>query len=216
MDMPSLTNALLVGVLMLNLFALGSSRISTVIRVVAVQGALLSSMPLLAHPHVGLASIVMCVAAIVLKSVTIPWMLMHALRQTQIKREIEPLIGFLPSIILGALATGFALIFAAQLPLLEGDRTASLIVPASLATVFVGFILLTTRFKAITQILGYIVLENGVFIFGVLLLEAMPLIVEMGILLDLFVCIFVVCIIVNHISRVFSSLDTRRLTELKE
>jgi len=105
--------------------------------------------------------------------------------------------------------------FAASLPLAATHKTL-LVVPASLSTVLVGFILLTTRYKAITQAIGYLVLENGVFIFGLLLVEAMPLIVEMGVLLDLFVAVFVVCIIVNHINRAFSSLDTRLLAELKE
>ena len=83
--------------------------------------------------------------------------------------------------------------------------------PASLATVLTGFLLLTTRSKAITQVIGYLVLENGIFIFGLLLLEAMPFLVEIGVLLDLFVGIFVMGIIINHINREFASLDTRRL-----
>jgi hydrogenase-4 component E len=125
------------------------------------------------------------------------------------------LIGLLPSIILGALATAFALLFAGQLPL--ADRHASaLLVPTSIATVLVGFIILTTRFKALSQVVGYLVLENGIFIFGMLLIEAMPLVVEMGVLLDLVVGVFVISIIVNHINRAFSSMDTRRLVSLKE
>jgi len=64
--------------------------------------------------------------------------------------------------------------------------------------------------------MGYLVLENGIFIFGMLLVQAMPLVVELGVLLDLFVAIFVICIIVNHINQAFSSLDTRRLASLKE
>jgi len=63
---------------------------------------------------------------------------------------------------------------------------------------------------------GYLVLENGIFIFGMLLVEAMPLVVEMGVLLDLFVAIFVICIIVNQINQAFASMDTRRLVSLKE
>jgi len=80
----------------------------------------------------------------------------------------------------------------------------------------VGFILLTTRFKALTQAVGYLVLENGIFIFGLLLVDVMPLVVEMGVLLDLFVGIFVIAIIVKHINRAFSSTDTSRLVSLKE
>ena len=63
---------------------------------------------------------------------------------------------------------------------------------------------------------GYLLLENGIYIFGLLLLEAMPFVVEMGVLLDLFVGIFVISIIVNRINRSFSSMDTRRLVSLKE
>jgi hydrogenase-4 component E len=213
--MLPLLNALLVFVLMLNLFALGSSRISAVIRIVALQGGLLSVVPLLVHRPIGAAAVLMSLAAIVLKGGAIPWMLTRALRETSTKREVQPLVGFLPSILLGALATGFALIFAAQLPLAEG-HAGSLLLPAAIATVLVGFLLLITRYKAITQVIGYLVLENGIFLFGTLLIQALPAMVEMGILLDLFVGIFVVCIIVNHINQAFSSLDTRHLAELKE
>ena len=79
-----------------------------------------------------------------------------------------------------------------------------------------GFLILTTRRKAITQVVGYLVLENGIFVMGLALLEAMPLLVEAGVLLDLFVGIFVMGIIINHISREFSSMDTARLSSLKE
>ena len=88
--------------------------------------------------------------------------------------------------------------------------------PASLATVLTGFLVLTTRRKAITQVVGYLVLENGIFIFGLLLVEAMPFLVEIGVLLDLFVGVFVMGIIIDHINREFSSLDTEHLTSLRE
>src|SRR5207244_1116074 len=89
-------------------------------------------------------------------------------------------------------------------------------VPASLATVWPGFLLLTTRKKAITQVLGYLLLENGIFLFALLLLEAMPFLVEVGVLLDLFTGVFVMGIIIFHINREFSSISTEHLSELKE
>lgn len=213
--MTSLLDSMLVMVLVLNLFALGSSRLRAVIQAVALQGALLGVMPLVVHQHISPAALGVSVATVLLKAIVIPTMLMRALREAQIKREVEPLIGLLPSMILGAAATGFAMVFASGLPLAD-EHTAALLVPASLATVLVGFILLITRTKAISQVIGYLVLENGIFLFGMLLVEAMPLVVEMGVLLDLFVGVFVICIIVNHINRAFASLDTRRLAELKE
>ncbi|MCR4317429.1 MAG: hydrogenase [Planctomycetes bacterium] len=213
--MTDALNAILVIVLVMNLFVLGTSRILAVINTVATQGALLGVIPLLVHTHLTISVVLTSVAAIVLKGVVIPSIMIRALRDAEIKREVEPLIGLLPSIMLGALATAFALLFAGELPL-AGEHQSALLVPTSIASVLVGFIILTSRFKALSQVIGYLVLENGIFIFGMLLIDAMPLLVEMGVLLDLFVGIFVICIIVNHINRAFSSLDTRLLASLKE
>jgi len=213
--MTNLLNALLVSILMLNLFALGTSRINEVIRTVATQGVLLGFIPLLVHNHLTIPVSLMVIAAIVIKGIVIPSIMVRALRDAKIKREVEPLIGLLPSIILGAMATAFSLLFAGQLPL-ASQHYGTLLVPTAISTVFVGFILLVSRYKAISQVIGYLVLENGIFIFSMLLVEAMPLIVEMGVMLDLFVGIFVTCIIINHINQAFSSMDTRRLVSLKE
>jgi hydrogenase-4 component E len=217
-DIPMTTTlfeTLLVLVLLLNLAALGTSRILMVIRTVALQGVLLGLMPLLVHETISMRVALVSIMTMAMKGVVIPSMLHKAMRDAQIKREVEPFIGLIPSMLLGALATGLALALAQFLPL-RPEHGAPLAVPASLATVLTGFLLLTTRLKAISQVLGYLVLENGIFIFGLLLLEAMPLLVEMGVLLDLLVAIFVMGIILNHISREFSSLDTRRLSALRD
>ncbi|NLD92290.1 MAG: hydrogenase [Fibrobacter sp.] len=213
--MTNLLNAILVIILMLNLFTLGTTRIQSIIRIVAFQGILLGILPLITHDGLSLMAVAASIIAIVLKGFAIPVMMSHALRDVQIKREVEPLIGILPSIILGALATVFALLFASQMPL-ANENLSKLIVPSAIATILVGFILLTTRFKALTQVIGYLILENGIFIFGVLLMEAMPMVIEMGVLLDLFVGIFVSCIIISKINQSFSSMDTRILSSLKE
>jgi hydrogenase-4 component E len=211
--MIDLVNALLVVILVLNLFALGNSRIQSVIRIVAAQGALLGLVTLLMHDHWTLPVILSASAAIAIKGIVIPAVMVRSLRAAEIKREVEPFIGFLPSIILGAVATAAALLCSRAL---GAAPDATLIIPASISTILVGFIILVSRFKAISQVTGYLVLENGIYIFGMLLVEAIPLVVEMGMLLDLFVAIFVISIITNHINQAFSSMDTRRLVSLKE
>ena len=213
--MTEILNGLLMLILVLNLFCLGTSRIVSIIRIVAIQGVLLGIIPLLLHTHLTIPMVIAAGVAIILKGSIIPAIMMRALRDAQIKREVEPLIGVLPSILLGALATAGSLLFFGQTSAMN-QQHGLLIIPTSIATVLVGFILLTTRFKAITQVLGYLVLENGIFVFSLLLIEAIPLVVEMGMLLDLFVGIFVITIITNHINRAFSSLDTRKLVSLKE
>ncbi|MEN6309560.1 MAG: hydrogenase [Anaerohalosphaeraceae bacterium] len=213
--MTNMLNAVLVLLLVMNLAALGTSRILAVTHIVAAQGVLLGLIPLLVHDHLSIAVALTVILAVFIKAVVIPAIIIRALRDAQIKREVQPLIGLLPSIILGAIATAFALLFAGQLPLAK-EHEGTLIVPTAISTVFVGFIILVTRYKAISQVIGYLILENGIFIFGMLLIEAMPLVVELGVLLDLFVGIFVACIIINHINQAFSSMDTRRLVSLKE
>jgi len=213
--MVSLLNAMLVFVLLLNLFVLGTSRIRSLIQAVALQGLVLGIMPLVIHSHWGPRAGFVAIATVALKGWVIPQILFKALRDVQIKREVEPIIGFVPSTLLGALGTAVSIGLAARLPLAPGHAQ-TLVVPAALSTVFTGFLLLTSRIKAITQVIGYLVLENGIFIFGLLLIEAVPVLVELGVLLDLFVGVFVISIIIHHINREFASLDTRRLSALKE
>lgn len=213
--MDPLRDSILVVVLLLNLFALGNSRIPAVIRIVGAQGLLMGVMLILVHDHPGILVVLLALATSLLKGIVIPWMQLRAIREAHIRREIDPPVGPLPSMVLGAIATGLAILFARQLPLAK-DHLGQLLVPASMATVLVGFIMVIARAKAILQAVGYVILENGIFIFGMLLVEAMPFLVEMGILFDLFVSTFVITIIVRHIQAAFSSLDTRNLTSLKE
>lgn len=212
--MYGLSNLCLLLVILLNFFTLGSSRLVACIRAVAVQGALLALLPVLTHgfsPH----ALLLATIALLLKGIFIPWLLLRAIKEVRIRRDVEPLVGYVPTLILGALITAAAFIFADFLPL-QPAHQGGLFIPTALATLFAGFLLLMTRRKAITQVLGYLMLENGIFVFGILLSEAMPLLVEAGVLLDLLVGVFVMGIVMNHINREFSSLNTERLSALKE
>ena len=213
--MHDLVGPLLVVVLLFNLFLLGTSRLQAVINASAGQGVILGILTLCVHEGFSGWIVLITLITILLKGVLIPGMLLRAIRDAAIRREIEPFIGFLPCLLLGALGTGASLIFARTLPLAK-EHVGSLLVPAAMATVWTGFLVLTTRRKAINQVVGYLVLENGIYIMGLTLLHAMPFMVEMGVLLDLFVGIFVMGIILNHIRREFSSLDTAHLSALKE
>ncbi len=200
--MPPVADLLIVVVLLLNFVMLGVSRVRSVIHCAAAQGVLLGALLAIGHGTVSARTGLMAVLAIVLKGVVIPKLLHRALDQMGIRREVEPLISFLPSLLLVALGTGLAVVFADTLPLAP-EHAGSLVVPASLATVLTGFLVVTTRRKAITQVVGYLTLENGVFLFGLTLAEAMPGAVEGGALLDLVVAIFVMGIVLDEISREF-------------
>ena len=213
--MSPVLDTLLVVVVILNVAALGTSRIRAAIRLVALQGVILGIMPLFAHTDTDAMTFGVAAVAMVLKGGLIPAMLFRAMRDTRIRREVEPLISLSTSMLLGGVGVGMSLEFTRHLPLVAGQG-AHLVVPAAMATVLTGFILLTTRQKAVMQVLGYLVLENGIFIFGLLLLDTMPLLVEAGVLLDLVVAIFVMGIMISHIQSEFSSIDTHALSSLKE
>ncbi|MBW4054468.1 MAG: hydrogenase [Proteobacteria bacterium] len=212
--MIALADQLLVLVLLINFVSLGTSRLIFSIRAVAVQGVILGILPGMIHPFtwhlVGIT-----VVNITVKGFVIPFMLVRAVRSAEIKREVEPFLGYVPTLLLGAVFTALSFSFAGKLPMLQEHQN-FMFVPASIATLMTGFLILTTRRKAISQVIGYLILENGIFIFGLLLAEAMPIMVEAGALLDLLVGTFVMGIVINQISREFSSLDTSRLTSLKE
>lgn len=207
---------LLIGLAMgLNLVALGTSRLPALIRAMSAQGVILGVMPVLMGHELDWRVLLIALATIAGKGLVIPSLLRRAMRTAQIDRELDPLIGFVPSLLLGAGAAIAALGLAQLLPLMP-EHAETLLVPGALATVFTGFILLIGRAKAISQVCGYLILENGIYLFGLLLIKAMPLLVEAGVLLDLTVGVFIIGIIVDRIQRAFDSLDTRKLTALRE
>ena len=206
---------LLIGLALgMNLLALASSRLPSVIRAAALQGMALGILPLLLEKKNHWLVVLVAAGTITVKGVVIPSLLRRALRAANIDREMQPLLGFVPSLLLGAAATIGAAALAGVLPL--KPEHAKLLAPGSFATVVCGFILLMARAKAISQVCGYLILENGVYLFGLLLIQTTPLLVEAGILLDLTVAVFVIGIIVDRIQREFDTLDTRKLTTLRE
>jgi hydrogenase-4 component E len=213
--LPQSLDTLLEIVLILNFFILGASRLRTAIHLVALQGVILGISPLWVDPETGSRVTLLVLATLAVKGFVIPRMLFLAMRDESIGAEVRPIGGFIASILLGAAGTSLALFFAKQLPLLPEHR-GRLVVPASLATALAGFLMLVTRRRTITQTLGYLVLENGIFVFGLLLLEAMPALVEAGVLLDLFVAVFLMGIIIQHINRAIDPLDIQHLSPLKE
>ena len=198
----------------LNLLALASSRLPSIIRAAAFQGMVLGIIPLLIEHRLNWIAVLVPVGTVTIKGFVIPGLLRRALRAANIDREIEPLIGFIPSLLLGAAVTVGAVGLSTVLPLRPEHR--SLLVPGSFATLTCGFILLAGRTKAISQVCGYLIFENGIYLFGLLLIGTTPLVVEAGILLDLTVAVFVIGIIVDRIQREFDTLDTRKLAVLRE
>ncbi len=205
----------LILVVLTDLRLLGASRLGASIRTVAVQGILLGMLALLAHhDHLTTAVLVVALGGMALKGVAFPWLLFRALREAEVEREVEPFVGPILSLLTGVAALGASLWLARRLPLPEPNS--SLLVAVALFSILVGLFLIVTRKKAISQVLGFLVMENGIYAFGVGLVLESPLLVELGVLLDVFVAVFVMGIIIFHISREFDHIDTHELSSLKD
>jgi hydrogenase-4 component E len=205
---------LLLLVVLTNFWVLGTTRLSAAIRATAIQGGLLALLPVALYPGFSLHILGLAAGTFAVKAWLLPLLLSRAIREAAVRREEQPVIGFAPSIVLGAVAVALAFSIAPRLPLPE--LRSPLLVPVSLATVVIGLLILTTRSKALTQVIGYLILENGIFVFGLSQVERVPFLVEVGVLLDIFVGVFIMGIVVFHINREFDSLDSTRLTELSD
>ena len=212
--MQRLVELVLLLIVLTNFMVLGTSRLSTCIRAIAFQGLLLGLLPPLLHRSLAPYAVALAVGAIAIKAIVLPRFLRWAIREASVRREVEPRIGFVATLLLGAVAVAVAFGTAQSLPL--PDRGGSLVVAVSLTTVICGLLVLTTRTKALTQVIGYLMLENGVYLFGITQAGRVPLLVEMGMLLDVFVGVFIMGIVVFHINREFDSLSDADLTELSE
>ncbi len=212
--MRTTAELLLLLVVLTDFAVLGTSRLRTCIRSVAAQGLLLGLLPVALATtltvHVG----GLALGTVLVKAVILPWFLVWAIREAAVRREVEPIVGFTASLLLGALALALAFAISARLPAV--DVREPLLVPVSLATVMIGLIVLTTRRKALTQVVGYLMLENGIYLFGLTQTESVPFLLELGVLLDVFAGAFIMGIVVFHINREFDSLDSARLSELRD
>jgi hydrogenase-4 component E len=205
----------LILVVLTNLKLMASSRLGACIRTTAAQGILLGLLPLLVHAHTAPLRVVgLALGSVSLKGVVFPWLLFRALREAEVTREVEPYVGYLTSILVGVLALAASFWLGGRLPL-SAPATSPLLAPTALFSILAGLFLIVGRKRAVNQVLGFLVLENGIYTFGVGIMAGTPFLVELGVLLDAFVAVFVMGIAVYHINREFDHMDADRLDRLK-
>jgi hydrogenase-4 component E len=207
----------LVLIVLTSLALLGSSRLGSCIRIVALQGVILSPLALLLGGEHGitLRAAFLAVVTVVIKGAGFPWLLDRAVRDASARKEVDPFLGYNASILAGVLILAVSFRLSAQLPL-PAESISSLVVPVAFFNILAGLLVIATRRKAVTQVLGYLVMENGIYVFGVGAASHQPLLVELGILLDVFAAVFVMGIVIFHIGRQFDHIDTDRLTNLRD
>jgi hydrogenase-4 component E len=207
-------DSVMVALILTNLALLGTSRITVCIRIIALQGVVLGALPILSGAELTLRLALLTIATVLLKGVVFPWLLLRAMRKAEIQREVEPYVGYILSVMVGLLSLAGSVWLAQRLPL-PGPMAGTLALPVSLFMIFVGLFTICSRRKAISQILGYIVVENGMYAFGAVILDEVPALVELGVLLDVFVAVFVMGVATYHIRREFDHMDVDQLDSLK-
>lgn len=203
-------------IVLTNLRLLGASRLGASIRTAAVQGSLLGALALMAHQE-ALAWQIWSVAlgGMAIKGAVFPWLLFRALREADVEREVTPGVGPVSSLLAGVVMLAISIWLAGRLPLPD-SATSSLLVAVALFSILAGLFLIIARKQAVNQVLGFLVMENGIYLFGVGVVQRSPLLVELGVLLDVFVAVFVMGIMIFHIRREFDHLDTHELRTLKD
>ena len=214
--MYSLFQFVILLLLITDLIVLWSGRIIMLIRLSAVQGMLLAALLLLPingeldGEHIFLAS-----AVFAMKGIGFPVFL----RRTSLRLGIEPMVRmrlgrFFP-LLAGLVCLAFSMLLENRIPEVEG-LFPPLLLPVALTTLFTGLIVVVSCAKALTQVIGYLVAENGIFILGIPLMTEGSMLFELSILLDVFAAIFVMAIAINHINSAFASIDLAHFRNLRD
>jgi hydrogenase-4 component E len=199
-------------IIVTNFMLVNTSRLMSCIRIVAIQAVILSAIALLSHLDaldfrlIGLVAI-----TVTLKAVVLPLVLKRVTIGTGIERELEPFVGYSLSLMVGGglLALSFLMSHFLALP---DPGLSRYFLPTSLFTIFTGLFIIIARKKAVTQVMGYMAMENGIYAFGVSLAIHEPFIVELSVLLDVFVAVLIMGVAIFHISHEFDHIDTDQLS----
>ncbi|HEY9681302.1 MAG TPA: hypothetical protein V6C86_06970 [Oculatellaceae cyanobacterium] len=152
----------------------------------------------------------------IFKGLAVPIFLNSIVRRVKVERDVG---AFLPAPLtmhLNILLLGVGYLLAAQLPGLAGGTDSRIGAMAAMSILFTGVLLMLTRKLAISQIVGFLVMENGIYLFALTQTHGMPMIVEMGILLDVLVGVMITGMLLFNIKKSFEHIDVTQLTDLRD
>lgn len=198
------------------LYAASTSRIEAYIKILIMQGSILFLMILSDYHQISTLNFIFLVMETLgIKTILIPIFLYKILRKTGVYREIEPYLPNFYSLVITTFIflLGFMIAF---LSLKSNYNIKPLFFGVSISTIITALFIITSGLKIITHVMAYMMLENGIFLLSLSIAHEMPMIVNMGVLLDLFLAIFLLGIFVYNIKRTFNELDITMLSRLKD
>ncbi len=200
-------------ILFLSFTLLAQSRLVSGIHVFAWQGAVLAGATALVAASGAHHLFISAGLTLLLKALLIPWMLHRQVRKLELERHVETLPHAALVLMGGAALVIFSYWVVVPIERLELLATRN-IISLSLAVVLLGLLIMVTRRQAVTQVIGFMSMENGLFLAAVAATHGMPLVVELGVAFDVLVAAVLFGVFFLHISESIDSLDTDRLNRL--
>lgn len=209
-----MTNVLLI-IFAITLLYLGiAHRLLTYIKILALQGVLLFGIAFIELIEINAANLTfVLLETIVIKAIAIPLFLNYVMKRNRITRDAEP---FLPNFVSLIIITLIIIATFILSNAIDDSRISKIYFVVALSTLFTGLYIIVTRHKIITHVMGYLIIENGVFILSLALGNEMPVLVNLGILLDVFASVFLLGIFVNRVGDVLKDVDVDQLKSLKD
>jgi hydrogenase-4 component E len=190
-------------------------RLDYAIVLLAGQGVLLASTAgVVALTSGAFHAYIATAATLAVKGVGIPWLLFSGLREVRLKREVAMMVPHKLALPIAAALVLVAYDVTSRLGPLDTYSTHN-VIPAAVAMLLVGLFTMLVRKKAISQVISLVAMENGVYLAAVVAIHGLPLMVEVGIALDLLMAVVVMGMVIREISRTFETINTDRLAKLR-
>jgi hydrogenase-4 component E len=209
-----MTNIILIVFTISLLYLSIANRLLSYVKLLAFQGLLLFGVAFIELSEMSILNLVLILLeTIIVKAIAIPAFISYIIKKNKITREAEPFVPNFLSLILVTLiiVATFIISYAIKDPNLH-----KIYFITALSAIFTGLYLIVTRRKIITHVICYVVIENGVFILSLAVGNEMPLLVNLGVLLDVFVSVFLLGIFINKVGDVTSDIDVGELSSLKD
>ncbi|NLT38168.1 MAG: hydrogenase [Methanomassiliicoccus sp.] len=215
----TIIDGLAAAILLTTFIAIASNRMFSLVRLFALQSVALGLLAMSVASITGAGHIyAVAVLTIGIKGVVIPWMLLYVMDKIRTTKEVEPLVSIPLSLLLCGVLTAVA--FYITEPIIFTSGTITTItkncLAISLAVVLIGFYTMIARKKAVTQIMGLLTMENGLFLAAISVTYGMPMIVELGIFFDILVAVLIMGMFAFRINKTFDSVDTTILRRLHD
>ena len=209
-----MTNVLLIIFIISLLYVSIANRIITYVRVLALQGFILFGVTFLQLKDIQTWNLVLILLeTIVFKAIAVPVFLGYLIKRNKITRETEPYLPHFISLIIITLIIVITVLLANSIQDTHLDKIFFIV---SLSTLFTGLYFIASRKKIITHVMGYLMIENGVFVLSLAVGNEMPNLVNLGIMLDVFASVLILGIFLNKIGDVFKAVDVDQLSNLKD